>query len=86
MVDGLYDYIEIPAPHLSDPSVFDSQPEFLRNSMNRDRWFWRWDTPEKYQKNVRAYFRMISGVDHVIGRVRDQLESLGLAENTVIIF
>lgn len=86
VVDGLYDDIEIPAPHLSDPSVFDSQPEFLRDSMNRDRWYWRWDTPEKYQKNVRAYFRMISGVDHVIGRVRDQLESLGLAENTVIIF
>lgn len=86
VVDGMYEDIEIPVPHLSDPSVFESQPAFLRESMNRDRWYWRWDTPEKYQKNVKGYFRMISGVDHVIGRVRDQLEQLGVADNTVIIF
>ncbi|WP_145054844.1 sulfatase family protein [Lignipirellula cremea] len=85
-VDGLYDDIEVPAPHLSEPAVFDSQPEFLRKSMNRDRWYWRWDTPEKYQKNIRAYYRMISGVDHVIGRVLAKVEELGQTANTVVIF
>jgi arylsulfatase A-like enzyme len=54
--------------------------------MNRARYFWRWDTPKKYQKNIRAYYRMISGVDHVIGRVVKQLADQGLAENTVVIF
>ena len=44
------------------------------------------DTPEKYEKNMRAYFRMISGVDRVIGRVRKALEENGLAENTIIIY
>ena len=85
-VDGLYDDVEVPAPRLSEAAVFESQPEFLRESMNRDRWFWRWDTPEKYQKNVRAYFRMISGNDRIVGRVLEQLEEQGLAENTVVIF
>ena len=84
--DGLYEDAEIPPPPLSEPSVFESQPEFLRDSMNRDRWFWRWDTPEKYQRNVRAYFRMISGVDHAIGRIVETLERRGLADSTVIIF
>ena len=78
-VDGLYDDLEMPPPVLADPAIFESQPEFLRESMNRDRWYWRWDTPEKYQKNMRAYFRMISGVDRAIGRVLDELERLGLS-------
>lgn len=85
-VDGLYDDVEIPAPELTDPALLEAQPEFLKQSLNRERWFWRWDTPEKYQKNVRAYYRMISGVDHVIGRVLAELERLGLSDNTVVIF
>jgi len=85
-VDGLYENLTVPPPHLSDPAVFESQPEFLKKSLNRQRWFWRWDTPEKYLKNVKGYFRMISGVDQVMGRVLDELKKLGLADNTVVIF
>ena len=85
-VDGMYEDLEIPAPRLSDPAIFENHPDFLKNSMNRQRYHWRWDTPEKYQKNMKAYFRMISGVDHVIGRIRKELEQLGLADNTVIIY
>ncbi len=85
-VDGMYDDIEIPAPRLSDPAIFENQPEFLKKSMNRKRYFWRWDTPEKYQRNMKAYFRMISGVDRVVGRIRKELETLDLADNTVIIY
>ena len=85
-VDGWYEVVEIPAPRLGDRRIFDGQPKFLRQSMNRDRWYWRWDTEAKYQKNVRAYYRMISGVDHVIGRVLDELDRLGLAQKTIVIF
>jgi arylsulfatase A-like enzyme len=85
-VDGMYDDVKIPPPRLSDPEVFKSQPEFLRKSMNRTRWFWRWDTPEKYQTNIRAYYRLISGVDRVVGRVVDELKKQGLDKNTVIIY
>jgi len=85
-VDGMYEDITIPPPRLSDPAIFASQPEFLRESINRDRYFWRWDTPQKYQKNMKAYFRMISGVDRVIGRIVQTLEDLELDRNTVVIY
>jgi arylsulfatase A-like enzyme len=85
-VDGMYDDVKIPPPRLSESEVFNNQPEFLRESMNRHRWFWRWDTPKKYQTNIRAYYRMISGVDRVIGRVVEELKKQGLDKNTVIIY
>ena len=86
-VDGMYDDIEIPAPRLNDPAIYANHPDFFKaSSMARKRFYWRWDTPEKYQRNIKAYFRMISGVDHAIGRVRKSLEQSGLADNTIIIY
>lgn len=85
-VDGLYDVVEIPPPELSAPEVFESQPAFLKTSLNRKRWFWRWDTPEKYDRNVRAYYRMISGIDGVMGRVLQEVERLGRHRDTVVLF
>jgi len=85
-VDGMYEDKTVPAPRLSQAKVFESQPEFLRKSMNRQRFFWRWDTPKKYQTNIRAYFRMISGIDRVIGRVLAELKKRGLADNTIVIY
>ena len=58
----------------------------MKKSMNRIRFFWRWDTPEKYATNLRAYYRMITGIDGVIGRVAKHLEKAGVADNTIIIF
>ncbi|MDA7859066.1 sulfatase [bacterium] len=85
-VDGMYDNIQVPPPRLNDPDVFDSQPNFLKQSINRERFFWRWDTPEKYQTNIRAYYRMISGIDHAMGRFLEVLKAEGLDKNTIIIY
>lgn len=85
-VDGMYEEVEIPAPRLGDQKYFEVQPKFMKKSLNRKRWFWRWDTPEKYETNMRAMFRMLTGMDQVIGRVLQTLEEQGLAENTVVIF
>jgi arylsulfatase A-like enzyme len=85
-VDGMYDDIEIAAPRLNDPAIFDGLPDFLRTTVNRERYFWRWNTPEKYQTNVRAYYRMVSGIDGAIGRFVDALEAAGLADNTIIVY
>ena len=85
-VDGMYEDVKIGAPRLSDPKVFAAHPKFMKESMNRDRWFWRWDTPEKYHVNLRAYYRMISGFDNTIGRVLGELKKLKLDSNTIIIF
>ncbi len=86
VTDGMYEDQKMPLPRLNDPAIYEAQPDFLKQSINRQRYFWRWDTPEKYQTNMRAYFRMISGIDHVVGRLVVQLEEQGLADNTVIIY
>src|SRR5262249_53600940 len=49
-VDGLYADTPIPPPPLGDDKYFQAEPEFLRKSLNRIRWFWQFDTPEKYAK------------------------------------
>jgi arylsulfatase A-like enzyme len=85
-VANLYEDIEMPLPKLSDPEIFDNHPEFLKRSMNRVRYFWRWDTDEKYQINMKAYYRMISGYDNVVKRVLESLKEKGLDKNTVIIY
>ena len=83
--DSLYSENEIPLPETADPAFFEALPEFLQTSMNRKRWYWRYDTPEKRQKMVKGYYKMISTVDSVIGRIQNTLKTEGLAENTVII-
>lgn len=84
--DGMYEDIEIYPPRLNDPAIFDAQPDFLKTTINRERYFWRWNTPEKYQTNIRAYYRMVTGIDNAIGRFREALEAAGLAENTIIVY
>ena len=85
-VANMYEGIEMPQPNLADPAIYENHPDFLKQSLNRERFFWRWDTPEKYQTNMRAYYRMISGYDQVMKRVLAELLEKGLAENTIIIY
>ena len=85
-VDGLYEDADIQPPRLSDPDIFANHPPFMQASMNRDRFYWRWDTPEKFKTNLRAYYRMITGLDNVMGRVLEELKTRGLDKNTVIVF
>jgi arylsulfatase A-like enzyme len=85
-MDEKYVDVTIPNPPLSDPAFFESLPEFLGEaSLNRVRWYWRFDTLEKQQEMTKGYFRMISGVDAGIGRVMDELKKLDLADNTIVI-
>ncbi len=85
-VKGMFEDTIFPPPLLDAPEIFDSHPEFLRESMNRERFFWRWDTPGKYQKNMRAYYRLLAGVDYMIAQIAAKLEKQGLAGNTVLIY
>ena len=82
---SLYTAATIPEPKVAT-DFWKQLPGYLQNSMHRDRWFWRWDTPEKYQRNVKSYYRMISGMDRVIGELLDEVKRLGFADNTVVVF
>lgn len=83
---GMYDDIEIPPPRLNDPAIFEALPDFLQTTINRERYFWRWNTPWKYQVNMRAYYRMASGIDNAIGRFLAALREAGLADNTIVVY
>ena len=85
-MNEMYSDVAIPDPPLSEPAFFEALPEFLKEpSLNRLRWYWRFDTPEKAQHMTRGYLRMITGVDAAVGRVLDELELLELGSNTVVI-
>ncbi|MDA7885618.1 sulfatase-like hydrolase/transferase [Pirellulales bacterium] len=86
VVDGMYDDILIAPPRLNDPGIFNDLPDFLKTTINRERFFWRWNTNDKYQANVRAYYRMVTGIDGAIGRFMQALETAGLADNTIIVY
>ena len=83
--DKLLQEITIPDPELGADIYFNEQPEFVRDGFNRERWYWRYDSPEKYQHSVKGYYRMISGIDREIGKMRAELVKRGLDKNTVII-
>jgi arylsulfatase A-like enzyme len=83
--DDLYKDVVISPSVLGEPDFFDSLPEFMKKSMNRERWFWRFDMPEKYQKMVKGYYRMISGVDMALGRLLDELRRLDRHKDTIVI-
>ena len=85
VTDPLLQGTTMPGPELGEDKYFEAQPDFVRAGFNRLRWTWRYDTPEKYQHSVKGYYRMISGIDLEIGKIRKKLEEKGMAENTVII-
>jgi arylsulfatase A-like enzyme len=85
-VDDLYADVRFTPPKTMADAFFRANPPFLRESESRARFHWRFDLPAKYQQMVRGYYRMISGVDLVVGRIREALAKRGLAENTVIVF
>ncbi|VGO11486.1 Arylsulfatase [Pontiella desulfatans] len=86
--DGLYEDIEMPLPKLGDPKYFDALPEFLKDKeeLSRLRYYWRWDTPEKYQTNLRAYYRLFTGIDNAVARILAELKTAGLDQNTIIVY
>lgn len=83
--DKLLNGIEIPPADLGEDKYFDAQPKFVREGFNRLRWTWRYDTPEKYQHSLKGYYRMISGIDREITKIREALRKKDLDKNTVII-
>lgn len=84
--NGLYEETEMYLPKLHDPAIFEALPSFFQTSITRERYFWRWNTDEKYQINMRSYLRMVSGIDNAIGRFLTALDEAGLSENTIIVY
>lgn len=83
----LYADKEFAFPETGDSTYWHSFPDFFRNNNEaRIRWHLRFDTPEKYQRSLRGYYRLIYGVDVQIGRIRKLLKETGKDKNTIIMF
>lgn len=80
----LYNNMQMPGPELAEDTWFERLPEQVREGFNRTRWYWRYDTPEKYQHSIKGYYRMIKGVDMEIAKIRKKLTEKGLDKQTVI--
>ncbi len=83
---ALYRDDSIEAPRTAAPDFFERLPTIIQDSENRMRWAVRFWGPSRYQESVKGYYRLISGIDNVVGRIRESLQQLDLDRNTVILF
>ncbi|MGB5943970.1 MAG: sulfatase [Leeuwenhoekiella sp.] len=77
--------VTIPDANISSDEYYSKLPQLVKDGFNRLRWYWRYDTPEKYQHSVKGYYRMIAGIDNEIKKIRDKLKTENLEDNTIII-
>ncbi len=90
--ESYYTDDSIPFPANGDDSYYLSFPPLFRTNEQgveneaRKRWELRFSTKAKYQETVKAYYRLISGIDKVVGNLVDELRKQGADKNTIIVF
>jgi arylsulfatase A-like enzyme len=73
------DELEIPLP--GEPAAATAVPPQVR-----DQWCGHWDLPPHERREaIRAYLACVRFADAQVGRILDQLEASGLAEDTVVL-
>ena len=84
----LYQDIMIPVPETAAARYWNSFPDFFRTDQNiaRERWYGFFSSDELFQQSSKDYYRLITGLDEAVGRIREKLKTLGLADNTIIIY
>lgn len=80
-----YEDTEIPPCATCTKENYEAQPEFLQKSLNGSG-TWPKAPLERFAKNARTCYRLITGMDAAVGRIMATLEELGLDRNTVVIF
>jgi arylsulfatase A-like enzyme len=85
---ALYENVRIPHPPGFGIDAASSLPAFLRapETEMRRRFDKRFETEEHFQTMVKNYYRLVTGLDRMTGRLVKRLEERGLADNTVIIY
>ena len=83
----LYKDVSIPVPENATADSWKRLPDFFTDkNEGRNRWTWRFDTPEKYQEMMKNYYRLATEVDATCGRVIAELKKQGIYEKTLVIF
>jgi arylsulfatase A-like enzyme len=85
--EDLYAGVAIPPPPTVGERFFAALPAWARESEGRLRWLRRgYDRPGRYQEALRNYYRLVTGMDREVGRIRAALADLGLERETLIVF
>ncbi len=83
----LYNDKPIPVPVNATEESWKRLPDFFtEKNEGRNRWHWRFDTPEKYQEMMKNYYRLATEVDATCGKIIAELKKQGVYENTLVIF
>lgn len=83
---GLYTDVTIPDPATTGAGGFEVLPDFLRDSEGRRRFLHNFGGADRFQESVKNYYRMITGIDAYIGRLRATLARCGVEDNTLIVY
>lgn len=85
---ALYQDVTIPKPKTADERYWNAFPDFFRTDQNiaRNRWHGFFSTDALFQQNAKGYYRLVTGLDEAVGRVQQKLASLGLDDNTIIVY
>lgn len=84
---ALYQDTVVPIPITGTDESWKRMPPFFNEgNEGRTRWHWRFDEPEKRQRMMKNYYRLVTEVDTAIGNVLNSLKEQGDLDNTLIIF
>lgn len=81
-----YRDLVLPTPPTFTTEDFQKQPGFIRNSLNADKSLASLKDKKLFQKDQGIFYRTVTRADHAVGAILAELDRLGLAKNTVIIF
>ena len=86
---NLYSQKSLKRPTAAQDQFYRQFPDWFRhNDQNesRIRWSRRFATDSLFQQTTKSYFRLITGIDAVVGNLRRTLKERGLSDNTIIVY
>jgi arylsulfatase A-like enzyme len=78
--------VRFPVPQTAKEKYFLALPEFVQKSEGRVRWQRRFANEDMFQRTVRDYHRLVTGIDREVGRLLAELRRRGLTDKTVVVF
>lgn len=81
--DTMYDPEEMRLPEVSTGELMAA----ARHDQTREMPIFRNRfSPEEQRKTIASYYGLVAHVDHEVGRILNELDQLGLRENTIVVF
>jgi arylsulfatase A-like enzyme len=84
--EARYRDVHMPVPKTMDTDAISRLPLSVQDSEARRRWGVRFSTPALFQRSVRNYYALITGVDRSVGAILAELDRLGLRDNTILVY